>query len=555
MIKSIFISAINLFLIVCTHAQSKFPYKDPKLSIEKRVSDLLQRMTIEEKFWQMFMIPGDLDHAKPGQYDHGIFGFQVSAASANNNAAQQILQYNTKETAVGLAKKINTIQKYFIDSSRLGIPVIFFDEVLHGLVREGATSFPQAIALAATWDTTLMSSVANAIAVQTKDRGIRQVLSPVINIANDVRWGRTEETYGEDPFLTSQMGIAFISAFEKKNIITTPKHFIANVGDGGRDSYPIHFNERSLEEIYFPPFEEVIKKAGARSIMTAYNSLDGIPCSANNWLLNEKLKKQWGFTGFVISDASAVGGANVLHYTAKDYPDASRQSIRNGLDVIFQTDYKHYELFIPPFLDGTIDIKKIDEAVKRILRAKFELGLFEDPYVRENNIETRQQKNDYKALAKKAAIESIVLLKNEKAVLPLNKNIKSIAVIGADAVEARLGGYSGPGNGKQNILDGIKKRAGNKIQVEYAVGCGRETKEWITVPANFLSNSDLGNMTPGLQASYFNNVSMEGSPVVKRVDHLIDFNWTLFPPATNINLDFYSVRWEGFLQLLSNGRL
>ncbi|HXS56987.1 MAG TPA: glycoside hydrolase family 3 N-terminal domain-containing protein, partial [Hanamia sp.] len=328
--KSILLSTISLLFIIIANAQTLLPYKNAKLGIEERVNDLLQRMTIEEKFWQMFMIPGDLDNVNPGQYSHGIFGFQVSAVSANGNAAQQMLHYNTKETAVGLAKKINAIQKYFVDSSRLGIPIIAFDEALHGLVRSGATAFPQAIGLAATWDTALMSKVANAIAIQTKIRGIRQVLSPVINIASDVRWGRTEETYGEDPFLTSEMGVAYIGAFERMNIITTPKHFIANVGDGGRDSYPIHFSERWLDEEYFPPFVAAIKRAGARSIMTAYNSLNGIPCSSNSWLLNDKLKNEWGFSGFVISDASAVGGANVLHYTARDYPEASQQAINGG---------------------------------------------------------------------------------------------------------------------------------------------------------------------------------------------------------------------------------
>ena len=286
---------ITILFFTKSNGQPVPAYKDSTLSIEARVNDLLTRMTPEEKFWQLFMIPGDLDHAKPGQYNHGIFGFQVSAVGNDANAAQQMLKYGTKENAVTLARKINRIQKYFVDSSRLGIPIIAFDEALHGLVRAGATSFPQAIALAATWDTSLMAKVATAIATQTKIRGIRQVLSPVINIASDVRWGRTEETYGEDPFLTSAMGVAFMSAFEKMNIITTPKHFIANVGDGGRDSYPIHFNERWLDDIYFPPFVAAFKKAGARSVMTAYNSLDGIPCSSNKWLLTDMLKKKWGF--------------------------------------------------------------------------------------------------------------------------------------------------------------------------------------------------------------------------------------------------------------------
>ncbi len=558
--KFIFLAFINLVFIIAADGQTQPPYKNPELSIEQRVNDLLQRMTPEEKFWQLFMIPGDLDNVKPGQYHHGIFGFQVSAESANGNAAQQMLHYGTKENAASLAKKINAIQKYFVDSSRLGIPIIAFDEALHGLVRSGATAFPQAIGLAATWDTSLMSEVANAIATQTKIRGIRQILSPVINIATDVRWGRTEETYGEDPFLTSEMGVAYIGAFERMNIITTPKHFIANVGDGGRDSYPIHFSERWLDEEYFPPFVAAIKRAGARSIMTAYNSLNGIPCSANSWLLNDKLKNEWGFSGFVISDASAVGGANVLHYTAKDYPEASQQAISGGLDVIFQTAYDHYKLFIPPFLDGSIQAGKIDDAVKRVLRAKFELGLFEKPYVSETFSDDGTQASVYKTLAKKAAIESIVLLKNarlpgqNKRVLPFQKDINSIAVIGPDAVEARLGGYSGPGNGKQNILDGIKKRAGRNVEVLYAPGCGRSTLEWVPVPENILSTQLDGVKKAGLNAEYFNNVSLSGKPALTRIDKNIDFSWTLFSPDSLINLDFYSVRWTGFLQAPKSGK-
>ena len=240
--KIIFFSFCFCMITVFAIGQDVLPYKDPSLPIEDRVNkDLLKRMTVEEKFWQLFMIPGEIKKGDEEKYKNGIFGFQVSAGSKNGNAAQQMLNYNSSADALLLAQKINSIQKYFIERSRLGIPIIAFDEALHGLVRSGATAFPQSIALAATFDTLLMHDVANAIAQETKMRGIRQILSPVINIASDVRWGRTEETYGEDPFLVSEMGVAFMGAFEKMNIITTPKHFIANVGDGGRDSYPIHF--------------------------------------------------------------------------------------------------------------------------------------------------------------------------------------------------------------------------------------------------------------------------------------------------------------------------
>ena len=536
-----------VFCLLCNSlfSQSVLPYKNPSLSVEERVKDLLSRMTPEEKFWQLFMIPGEVGKGDEEKYKNGIFGFQVSAASKNGDAAQQMLRYNASEDAVSLAKKINSIQKYFIEKTSLGIPIIAFDESLHGLVHDGATSFPQAIALAATWDTALVHSVANAIATETKMRGIRQILSPVINIASDVRWGRVEETYGEDPFLTSEMGVAFISAFEKMNIITTPKHLIANVGDGGRDSYPIHFDERLLDEIYLPPFKAVFERAGTRSVMTSYNSLDGTPCSANDWLLNKKLKTEWGFAGFVISDASAVGGANVLHYTSKDYPTSGQQAISGGLDVIFQTAWEHYKLFIPPFLNGGIDAKRIDDAVSRVLRAKFQLGLFEHPYVDEKMASRFSDDRLHKAIAEKAALESIVLLKNEKNILPFSKNIKSIAVIGADATEARLGGYSGPGNGKVNILDGIKKRAGNAVHVSYASGCGRNNETWVAVPKDYLSHLVNNKIENGLKGEYFNNITLTGIPKITRTDADINFQWTLFSPEPEINLDFYSVRWTG----------
>ena len=296
-----FFFAALIFFTSSSHAQNNFSYKDSTLPVDERVKDLLSRMTPEEKFWQCFMIPGDLDNRTDSMYKNGIFGLQVSA-STKGDAGGQMLNYNTKENALVVVKKINSIQHFFVEQTRLGIPIIPFDEALHGLVRGGATVYPQAIALAATFDTALMHTVANSIANETRARGIRDVLSPVINIASDVRWGRTEETYGEDPFLTSAMVISFVSAFENKGIITTPKHFIANVGDGGRDSYPISFNERILDEIYFPPFEAAFKLGGSRSVMTAYNSLNGTSCSSNSWLLEKKLKHDWNFKGFAISD-------------------------------------------------------------------------------------------------------------------------------------------------------------------------------------------------------------------------------------------------------------
>ncbi|MCD2423943.1 glycoside hydrolase family 3 C-terminal domain-containing protein [Niabella pedocola] len=522
-------------------------YKNQYLSIETRVQDLLSRMTPEEKFWQLFMIPGDLDKAAPGQYKNGLFGFQVSAATTGaGEAAQQMLNYNwSKENALALAKKINSIQRYFVEQTRLGIPLLFFDEALHGLVRSDATSFPQAIGLAATFDTAMMRRVANAIADETKQRGIRQILTPVVNLATDVRWGRTEETYGEDPFLTSAMGVVFVSSFEKKNIITTPKHFVANVGDGGRDSYPIHWNERYLEETHFLPFKACFLKGGSRSVMTAYNSLDGTACTANSWLLNTKLKKEWGFNGFVISDAGATGGALVLHHTAGDYPESGAQAINGGLDVIFQTDYEHYKLFAPHFYDGKINRQRIDDAVARVLRAKFELGLFDNPYVDEK---TAAVKPDHKAIGKQAALESLVLLKNENKALPLAKNIRKLAVIGTDATEARLGGYSGPGTQKVSILEGLKEKTGTGTEILYAPGPGRMNDLWKTVPADLLWHYEGGGLKKGLRFAVFDRIDFSGMPVDTGIDRELSKLWTLSRPSSKLQQDFYAVRWEGVIR-------
>lgn len=540
-IKSMLIASMYSILS-CNHCDSP-KYKDASVSTEERVEDLLSRMTLEEKFWQLFMIPGDLSDGKE-RYKNGIFGFQVATKGKSGNSAEQLLDYSGGSAATETAELINSIQKYFVEETRLGIPIIAFDEALHGLVRPGATAFPQSIALAATWDTAMVSTVANAIALEVKSRGIRQILSPVVNIARDVRWGRVEETYGEDPYLTSRLGVAFMSQFEKKGVITTPKHFVANVGDGGRDSYPIHFNNRLLEEIYFPAFKAAFQEANAWSVMTSYNSLDGRPCTANDWLLNKKLKDEWGFQGFVISDAGATGGANVLHFTAHNYAESTEQAIENGLDVIFQTSYDHYPLFWEAFEKGKIDEAAIDEAVRRVLRAKFKLGLFENPYVDITKATKGNSTKEHREIAKQAALKSVVLLKNEKQTLPLKPNTSSIAVIGVDAVEARLGGYSGPGNNPVSILDGIKTKV--KGKVSYAPGCGRETVEFVTIPTrNLLTENGLEN---GLNGEYFSNSNLEGDPVLSRIDKRMKFGWTLFSPdPEKIDYDCYSIRWTGKL--------
>ncbi len=556
-IKNALVFVVGLLFLCVSNllqAQDVPPYKDAHLSVDKRIQDLLHRMTPEEKFRQLFMVPGTPE-VNSAQYKAGVFGLQVNTeTSDNNSAAGQMMNYSPGENTYQTIEQVNKIQKYFVEQTRLGIPVIIFDEALHGLVRTGATSFPQSIALSATWDTALMWRVANAIGDECKQRGISQVLSPVVNLATDVRWGRVEETYGEDPVLSAAMGVAYTRAFEQIGIITTPKHFVVNHGDGGRDSYPVDISERELEESYFVPFKACIKQGGARSIMTAYNSLNGSPCTANGWLLNEKLKEEWGFKGFVISDAGAVGGANVLHFTAKSYEEAGKQAIENGLDVIFQTDIAHALLFQDPFIRGNINPSKLDSAVARVLRAKFELGLFEHPYIPQVNPNDTAYLLAHHQLAKEAALKSIVLLKNdEKKILPLSVGSKKIAIIGPDAVDARLGGYSGPGNRKVNVLDALSRLLLKGQSISYAEGCGRDYKQYTVIAAKYLSVTENSKGELGLHGAYYNNVTLQGKPVIERTDERIDFQWTLFSPAPKVNYDFFSCRWTGFIRSPKSG--
>ncbi len=290
--------------------------------------------------------------------------------------------------------------------------------------------------------------------------------------------------------------------------------------------------------------------------MTSYNSLDGRPCTANDWLLNKKLKDEWGFDGFVISDAGATGGANVLHFTAKNYAESTEQSIENGLDVIFQTSYSHYPLFFEAFEKGMIDDSAIDEAVRRVLRAKFNLGLFENPYVQTDEASKWNGHPDHRELALKSAQESIVLLKNEKRLLPISNDYKKIAVIGTDAAEGRLGGYSGPGNNVISILDGIRDKVDESIEVNYLPGCGRESSKFNVISKEYLFSIHEGQKRNGLVGKYFNNPKLEGNPTFIKLDETLDFRWTLFSPdQEKLDYDWYSVNWSGKLVAPRSGKI
>ena len=513
-------------------------YRDSSAGIDERVRDLLGRMTPDEKFWQLFMIPGDLDDSTH-DYRNGVFGLQVRLPAGTR--------------ARDHAEQINAIQRFFVEKTRLGIPMLPFEEAAHGLLAEDATVFPVGIAMAATWDTALVGRVAGAIARETRSRGIRDVLSPVINIATDPRWGRVEETFGEDPFLSSRMAVAFTRAIEGAGIVATPKHFVANVGEGGRDSYPIEVSRRVLEEIHFPPFVAAIREGGARSVMTAYNSVDGSPATQNAWLLDGVLRREWAFPGFVISDQAATGGATVLHHTEASTATATKHALDAGLDVIFQSSWLQHRPYLAAFRSGTIADSVIDAAVSRVLRAKFQLGLFEHAYADPDSAAYWNGHADHRALAREAARASIVLLKNDGPALPLASGARSIAVIGTDATEARLGGYSGSGIRPVSILAGIRARAGSGTTVRHAAGPGRLSPEFMVVPAERLSHVDSGRVVAGLRGEYFDNNTLAGAPRLGRADSRMDFGWTLNSPGRGIPFDWYSVRWTGRLTAPPSG--
>ncbi|MDZ7264574.1 MAG: glycoside hydrolase family 3 C-terminal domain-containing protein [candidate division KSB1 bacterium] len=529
--------ACVLFIGQLAQAADKPMYKNPNLPIDQRVTDLLQRMTLEEKIGQLQCMISEVE--KTGLIEKGLGGLGC------------ILR---PFAAAEAANKMNRLQKLALEKSRLGIPILMHDEALHGLVGNAATAFPQAIGLAATWDTELMAQVATAIARETKSRGIRQVLSPVVNIARDVRWGRVEESYGEDPFLTARMGVAFCKSFEQEGVITTPKHYAANVGDGGRDSNPIHFSERLMREIYLPAFKACFQEGNATSVMAAYNSYDGTPCSSNRWLLTDVLRGEWGFQGFVVSDYGSVAGILDLHRTAADKLETAKQAVEAGMDVELPNIYIFGEPLLEAVKKGLIAEAIIDQAVRRVLTAKFKLGLFENPYVDPKEAARINDSPAHRQLARQAAREAMVLLKNENRVLPLAKDIKTLAVIGPYANSAPLGGYSGFGMKTVTPLEGIKHKVAATTKVIFEPGgfIGMPMLPQIQPEHLIPAGAKAGEQ--GLKAEYFNNMDLSGKPVLVRIDRQVHFDWGGGSPDPAVRTEQFSARWTGKLVPPVTGR-
>lgn len=475
-------------------------YQDSAHPVEARVEDLMSHMTLAEKvaqlgsYWVYEVLQGTtFSPDKAHKLLHNGIGHITRLGGASNVKPAE---------AAALA---NTIQEFLVETTRLKIPAVIHEECCSGYMARGATVFPQAIGVASSWEPELNAKLADVIRQQMRSVGAHHALAPVLDVARDARWGRVEETFGEDPYLVAQMGAAYVRGIQGQNwqegVIATGKHFVGyGISEGGMNWAPSHIAPRELREVYLHPFEAAVKEGGLASMMNGYNELDGMPCGASRELLTEILRDEWGFDGTVVSDYFAVTMLANYHLTARDKSEAARMALEAGLDVELPFTDSYGSPLIEAVEQGKIKMELVDIAVRRVLTQKFALGLFERPYVDEHKVtfDTAQQRQ----LAREVAHKSIVLLKNKGNLLPLDKNLTSIAVIGpnADTVRNLFGDYSYPAHmetlqelKKNNnvfnmpvpdaiemaedfieaisVLDAIKHKVGTNTQITYALGC------------------------------------------------------------------------------------
>ena len=462
----------RLIWIVCLicglsslQAQQNVPYKNPLLPTEVRVNDLLQRMTLKEKIAQIC-------HLHSG----GVFdGQQLN----KKKLAQMCVHggYGFFEgfplTATSTRKAFREIQTYLIEQTRLGIPGFSVAESLHGVVQDGATIYPQNIALGSTFSVDLAYAKTRQIAGELNTMGVKQVLAPCIDVVRDLRWGRVEESFGEDPFLCSRMAVAEVKGYMEHGISPMLKHYGPHGNPlGGINLASVECGVRDLFDIYLKPFETVCKETGVMAVMSSYNAWNREPNSASHFMLTEILRNTFGFRGYVYSDWGVIDMLIRFHKTAADSYEAASQVMKAGLDV--EASSICFLALEEKVLSGEFDVKFIDQAVRRVLRTKFELGLFEDPYQEKANYRIPIHTDESVALSKRIADESTVLLKNENNLLPLDINgLKSIAVVGPNADCVQFGDYTWSKNKKDGVtpLQGIQKLVGKKVKVNYAKGC------------------------------------------------------------------------------------
>lgn len=487
MIKRLYLLIVGLAMNVVAFTQfSLLPYKNPALSIDERVKDLLSRMTLEEKVgqllcplgWEMYEIKDDEVH--PSE--------KFKQLIKERNAGMLWATYRadpwTKKTlANGLNPKLaakagNALQKYVMENTRLGIPMFLAEEAPHGHMAIGTTVFPTGIGMAATWSPELIKEVGQVIAKEIRFQGGHISYGPVLDLTRDPRWSRVEETFGEDPVLSGILGASMVDGLGGGNLsqkyatIATLKHFLAYaVPEGGQNGNYASVGIRDLHQNFLPPFRKAID-AGALSVMTSYNSIDGIPCTSNHYLLTKLLRNEWKFRGFVVSDLYSIEGIHESHFVAPTKENAAIQSVMAGVDVDLGGDA--YTNLCHAVQSGQMDKTVIDTAVCRVLRMKFEMGLFEHPYVDPKIAAKTVRRKEHIELARKIAQSSITLLKNENSILPLSKMINKVAVIGpnADNRYNMLGDYTAPqeDSNVKTVLDGIITKL-SPSRVEYVRGC------------------------------------------------------------------------------------
>ncbi|MCY0878729.1 MAG: glycoside hydrolase family 3 C-terminal domain-containing protein [Firmicutes bacterium] len=417
-------------------------YWNPALPVAERVQDLLSRMTLEEKVAQLSSI-----------WVYEVMDdMRFSAAKAKATLKEGIGQI----TRVGGASNVspeesavlaNAIQRFLREETRLGIPAMVHEEACSGYMARGATIFPQAIGVASTWDPALVEAMAQVIARQMRSVGAHQALAPLLDVAHDARWGRVEETFGEDPYLVAQMGMHFVRGLQDSpsRVLATGKHFVGyGASEGGMNWAPAHLGPRELRDLYLWPFEAAVKSAHLASIMPAYHELDGTPCHASRQLLTALLRDEWGFDGLVVSDYFAVAMLQEYHHVAENRREAATLAVNAGVDIELPSRDAYGQPLLDAVKEGRVAEDAINRAVARVLRIKFELGLFENPYVSVDDVPAQFDRADDRALSLRLAQESFVLLKNRNDLLPLARNLRRLAIVGPNAVSARnlFGDYS-----------------------------------------------------------------------------------------------------------------
>lgn len=513
---------VSMLISLPAQAQEKLPYRNSALPVEQRVADLLSRMTLEEKIAQL----GGTWQNRGIEHDETLFFVGKNRDFLPDRAAVLLKdglggmsRPSEDRGPREMAEFTNMLQKWILEHTRLGIPVLFHDECLHGHVAPQGTSYPQAIALASTWDTTLVENVFSATALEVRARGAHQCLAPVVDLARDPRWGRTEETYGEDPYLTSRIGVAAVRGLQgdgptidQSHVMATTKHFaVHGQSESGTNVGPGNYSERVVREYFLKPFQAAIQEAHAASLMPSYNEVDGIPNHSNRHLLDDVLRQEWGFQGLVVSDYFGVHDLNVLHHIVGNDELAAKTALESGVDMELPAAAT-YRTLIQQVREGKVSEPYVNRAVERVLRAKFLAGLFEDPYVDPVRAEKVTNTPEHQQLALEAAHKSIILLKNQNSLLPLDRSkYKRIAVIGPNAADVHLGGYSGrPGRGT-SVLQGIKEKVGSGGEVLYAEGC----KITETLPDWNADKVVLGD--PALNAKRI----QEALPVARKADLIV----------------------------------